>query len=454
MRIARASDAAAIASVLREAFAEYQALYTSEGYAATTPGAEEVRSRMTEGPLWVAVRDGKIVGTVSVVAKETGLYVRGMAVIPEATGVGIGRALLEEVERFALAHAITRLFLSTTPFLDRAIRLYQSSGFVRTNDGPHDLFGTPLISMEKIAQARSPLEMPGVVHTRVFAARQNGGSPCPVVLSAGRLSDSEMQSLARTFGLDTVFILNPQSEAADIRLRYFVPDKEMGISGHATIAAITVALANGMLQRHGVRVETSSGVFDASWVLREGSYVVTLEQNPPVFGLHPPAGRAAAALNVSADCVASGESPVQAVSVSRAKLLVPLTDARTLNCLVPDFEVLWELCDELDVSGVYAFTRHTDKPDVDAEARQFPLRAGFPEDAATGVAAAALGAYLATYDLKCRSGQHEFRIAQGYAMCAPSLIEAIAECQGGAVRRTAIRGTARIVRSECLRVST
>ena len=45
-----------------------------------------------------------------------------------------------------------------------------------------------------------------VVHTRVFAAGRNGGNPCPVVLSDDRLTDSEMQGLARRFALDTVFI--------------------------------------------------------------------------------------------------------------------------------------------------------------------------------------------------------------------------------------------------------
>src|SRR2546425_10983909 len=79
-----------------------------------------------------------------------------------------------------------------------------------------------------------------VVHTRVFAAASNGGNPCPVIPAADSLSDREMQGLARRFGLDTVFILRPRSRTADIRLRFFVPDHEMGISGHATIAAITV----------------------------------------------------------------------------------------------------------------------------------------------------------------------------------------------------------------------
>ncbi|HEY8226815.1 MAG TPA: hypothetical protein VIG25_16155, partial [Pyrinomonadaceae bacterium] len=55
--------------------------------------------------------------------------------------------LLATVERFAQSHK--RLTLSTTPFLINAIRLYERSGFRRTTDGPHDLFGTPLFTMVK-----------------------------------------------------------------------------------------------------------------------------------------------------------------------------------------------------------------------------------------------------------------------------------------------------------------
>ena len=149
VRRATADDAALVASVLRQAFAEYEPLYTEQGYAATTPGAGEIAARIGHGPVWVAVYREQIVGTGSVVAKPEGIYIRGMAVIPSARGLGIGRRLLDEIQRFAIAQGCTRLFLSTTPFLNTAIRLYEAFGFRRTNDGPHDLFGTPLFTMEK-----------------------------------------------------------------------------------------------------------------------------------------------------------------------------------------------------------------------------------------------------------------------------------------------------------------
>lgn len=154
IRKAQAQDASEAASVLRLAFAEYESLYTREGYAATTPENSTILTRMQEGPLWVAVHDKRIVGTTSAVLKKAGVYVRGMAVVPEARGLGAGRLLLDEVEAFAVKNGAARLFLSTTPFLDRAIRLYETFGFRSTGEGPHELFGTPLFTMEKIVLVR------------------------------------------------------------------------------------------------------------------------------------------------------------------------------------------------------------------------------------------------------------------------------------------------------------
>ena len=106
----------------------------------------------------------------------------------------------------------------------------------------------------------SPSRPVEVVRTVVFAAAPNGGNPCPVVHHAG-LTDTEMQAVARYYGEDTVFLLPPTVSNADIQLRYFVPKHEMGISGHATVAAVTVALKSGVVQRTPVGIQTISGIF-------------------------------------------------------------------------------------------------------------------------------------------------------------------------------------------------
>ena len=149
IRIATQEDVPTIATILRESFAAYEPSYTPGGYAATTPTADHITARFHEGPTWIALLDNTIVGTVAVAPRPTGLYIRSMAVLPTARGHNIGTLLLEEIERYARANGHTRLYLSTTPYLDRAIHLYERFGFRRTDDGPHDLFGTPLFTMEK-----------------------------------------------------------------------------------------------------------------------------------------------------------------------------------------------------------------------------------------------------------------------------------------------------------------
>jgi GNAT superfamily N-acetyltransferase len=98
----------------------------------------------------VAVRGAEVVGTVAAVPRDGATYVRSMAALPAGRGRGVGGLLLEEIERFARARGHRRLFLSTAPFLGRAVRLYERFGFRPSPDGPHDLFGTPLVTMVKL----------------------------------------------------------------------------------------------------------------------------------------------------------------------------------------------------------------------------------------------------------------------------------------------------------------
>jgi GNAT superfamily N-acetyltransferase len=151
LQIRRASmeDAAAISVVLCESFVEFKPLYTEGGFAATALDENQVRKRIEEGPVWVALHAGVIVGTVAALITGKSVYIRGMAVMPAARGSGAGSALLGQAEKWAASERCNRLFLSTTPFLNSAISLYEKFGFRRRNEDVQDLFGTPLFSLEK-----------------------------------------------------------------------------------------------------------------------------------------------------------------------------------------------------------------------------------------------------------------------------------------------------------------
>src|SRR6266566_1044199 len=120
---------------------------------APAPGSDVIEQRIREGPVWIAERDGSCIGTVSAVRRDDRFYIRGMATIPAARGLGIGRALLEHVEAYARMSDFSQLELRTTPFLTDAISLYERTGFSRTHDGPTDHFGTPTFTMTKPLEA-------------------------------------------------------------------------------------------------------------------------------------------------------------------------------------------------------------------------------------------------------------------------------------------------------------
>ncbi len=134
------------------AFGPFEHLYTSGCYDATVLDPERIAGRMTEGPVWVAVSDesgpARILATVSARRDQRGLYVRGMGVHPDARRQGLGRRMLEEVERYARAEGLPCLWLSTTRFLTASQQLYLDFGF-HPAPGPPDLFGVPLVSFEK-----------------------------------------------------------------------------------------------------------------------------------------------------------------------------------------------------------------------------------------------------------------------------------------------------------------
>lgn len=141
VRIGNDGDTKRIEELLHRAFQEYESLYTVEAFQATT--------RFVRGRVWVAVDEDQIVGVISAIPQEQGLYIYSMAVEPSERRKGIGSVLLHHVESFAIGRGFGQLFLSTPPFLTGAIQLYERFGFHRGAEEPLDLHGTPIFTMSK-----------------------------------------------------------------------------------------------------------------------------------------------------------------------------------------------------------------------------------------------------------------------------------------------------------------
>jgi len=105
----------------------------------------------------------------------------------------------------------------------------------------------------------------------VFTDTPLAGNQLAVFTDARDLDELTMQALAREMNFsETVFVLPPQAEGADVRIRIFTPGAELPFAGHPTLGAAFVL--GGPLQKVVIRLETRAGVVPVE-LEREGARI-------------------------------------------------------------------------------------------------------------------------------------------------------------------------------------
>jgi DNA-binding MarR family transcriptional regulator/ribosomal protein S18 acetylase RimI-like enzyme len=119
----------------------YEALISKilGGYAADFDASKE------DG--WIAERAGQVVGSVFLMKGDAPLVakLRLLYVEPHVRGLGLGRRLVETCVARARQLGYRRLTLWTNDVLTAARRIYETSGFLLTNESAHRSFGRDLV---------------------------------------------------------------------------------------------------------------------------------------------------------------------------------------------------------------------------------------------------------------------------------------------------------------------
>lgn len=97
------------------------------------PMAADFAEAVRHDEVWVAVRDGAIVGLIVLVPEPDHLLVENLAVLPSAQGRGIGSALLALAEDQAERHGLYELRLYTNEAMTENIAYYPRRGFTETH---------------------------------------------------------------------------------------------------------------------------------------------------------------------------------------------------------------------------------------------------------------------------------------------------------------------------------
>ena len=140
VRDARADELDEVASMMRDAYQEYQAHFPPDVWERYAANIMDVQSRLAVSELIVAERGGIAVGAVTlypnVANTEQGwppgwAGVRLLAVHPDARGQGIGRVLMNECLRRSRQRSSPAVGLHTSDIMRVARSLYERMGFVR-----------------------------------------------------------------------------------------------------------------------------------------------------------------------------------------------------------------------------------------------------------------------------------------------------------------------------------
>src|ERR1700704_3546021 len=114
----------------------------------------------------------------------------------------------------------------------------------------------------------------------VFTDTPLTGNQLAVFTDARDLDPLTMQALARETNFsESVFVLPPSNDDADVRIRIFTPTRELPFAGHPTLGAAFVL--GGPLQKIVIRLETGAGVVPVE-LQREGPTIVYGQMEQPV----------------------------------------------------------------------------------------------------------------------------------------------------------------------------
>jgi PhzF family phenazine biosynthesis protein len=212
-----------------------------------------------------------------------------------------------------------------------------------------------------------------IIQVDAFTDRPFTGNPAAVCILDDLPADWWLQDVAREMNLSETAFLLPHEEGYD--LRWFTPNGEVELCGHATLASAHVLWEDGHLPPDQVaRFHTHSGELTAR---RKGEWIVMNFPAEAASPAEPPPGLAEAL----------GAEPVS-VHRNRFDLLVELADEKTVRTLSPDMGRLRAVPDR----GVIV-TSESVAPSYDFVSRYFAPRLGIDEDPVTGSAHCALAPF-------------------------------------------------------------
>lgn len=261
----------------------------------------------------------------------------------------------------------------------------------------------------------------------VFTSTAFAGNQLAVLTDARGLSAERMQAIARAFNFaETSFVLPPADPANTAHVRIFTPAEEMPFAGHPNVGTGFVLGQMGTLfdrpLSDAMLFEQQAGLVQVGIERRDGIVTGALVKAPRALsiGADVDAGVVAELAGLSqSDVVLIRFAPCFASVGAEFLLAEVVPDA--LDRARPDAAAFerheGRIGQRAGLMGLHLHCQDAAAP-KSLDVRMFAPLSGVVEDAATGSAAAALGAFLHRLD----PARTHFKVRQGRHIGRPSFI--------------------------------
>ncbi len=247
-----------------------------------------------------------------------------------------------------------------------------------------------------------------------FTNRSFSGNPAGIIMGADSLSTEVMQDIASQMYLNIIecgFVMQSRETDASCRIRYFTPKREMGCSGHVTIAACysmiedwSIPLSDGATE---VIFETGMGNVQVDIHANSGRDGETGVKGLEKIMMHQPVQHyreadipveeIADVLGIDRSEITMTGLPVVRASADVDWLIIPIEHKDTIASLHPDLIKLGMFNRKYNTFTNHIFTLDTFSEECISYARHFGPAMGLWEDPATAMSSGGLGEYLMKY---------------------------------------------------------
>lgn len=256
-----------------------------------------------------------------------------------------------------------------------------------------------------------------------FTNEKFQGNQAGVVLEADNLTEIEMKNIAKELNYsETAFLFRSQNALR--KVKFFTPNSEVDLCGHATIAYVKCMFDNNLLDlKNGLntlKFETNIGILDIFVEYNEAENTVsnifmTQDKGKLDYDIKNLEKEILESLNINFEDL--GDIKMVKAYSGLWDLMINIKNHSILSNIAPNFEKVKEVSEKLSVVSFHLYAldnSRSSSENLKIYARNLAPIVDIPEESATGTSNGALAWYF--YNINLLKEKEKLEVIQGTNM--------------------------------------